>query len=252
MAKGHRMADARSSFPFHKDWWPAPVTLVSCGANKPGANRGANIWVVGVLGGPCDDPPLLTISPRSEMYSYKLIQELGEFVINFPTVQMIREMEYCGTHTGVEVDKWKACGFTAIPGKVVRVPLIAECPVNFECTVEKELRFKRSDGSEGEHVMVIGRIVQVNAIDRCVIDGRVQWDMVDTIYRARPRTWRALGPVLGYDCRKDPLPKPTEAAEVVNQRVALLDRLADAIRTTPYPTQVTTSSVHSRPKRNET
>lgn len=231
----------RASFSFYKDWWPAPVTLVSCGVNKPGAKRGANIWVVGVLGGPCDDPPLLTISPRVGMYSYKLMKDAGEFVVNFPTAQMVREMEYCGTHTGVEVDKWTACGFTPIPGRVVSVPLIAECPVNFECTIEDEMRFTRADGTEGEHVMLIGRIVQVNAHSRYVINGRLQWDMVDTIYRARPRTWRALGPVLGYDTRKDPLLKPTEAAELVNERVASLAGLADLIRQTPYPSQVTTS-----------
>jgi hypothetical protein len=38
----------------------------------------------------------------------------------------------------VVLDKWKACGFTPVPGKVVRVPLIAECPVNFECTIHDE------------------------------------------------------------------------------------------------------------------
>jgi flavin reductase (DIM6/NTAB) family NADH-FMN oxidoreductase RutF len=150
-------------------------------------------------------------------------------------------MEYCGTNSGVEVDKWKACGFTPVPGKVVRVPLIAECPVNFECRVHDVIELRRDDGTAGEHLMVLGRIVQVHAHERCVVDGVLQWDLVDTIYRARPRTWRALGPVLGYDCRKDPLAKPEEAAELVNRRVELLDGLADAIRATPYPTQVTTS-----------
>jgi flavin reductase (DIM6/NTAB) family NADH-FMN oxidoreductase RutF len=236
-----KVAEPRSSVPFYKDWWPAPVTLISCGLNEPGAKRGANIWVVGVLGGPCDDPPLLTISPRVGMYSYKLMKEIGEFVVNFPAAHMVREMEYCGTHTGIEVDKWKACGFTAVPGQVVRVPLIAECPVNLECTIEDELRFTGTDGVEAEHVMLIGRIVQVNAHDKYLINGRLQWDMVDTIYRARPRTWRSLGPVLGYDCRKDPLLKPVEAAELVNERVASLAGLASLIRQTPYPTQVTES-----------
>jgi flavin reductase (DIM6/NTAB) family NADH-FMN oxidoreductase RutF len=232
--------EPRTSFEFRKNWWPAPVTLISCGVNRPEAKRGANIWVVGVLGGPCDDPPLLTISPRVGMYSYKLLAEVGQFVVNFPTPQMVREMEYCGTHTGVEVDKWKACGFTPIKGTIVDVPLIAECPVNIECVIEQQIRFERDDGEDGEHELMIGRIVHVNAHSKYMINGELQWDLVDTIYRARPRTWRTLGPVLGYDARKEPLAKPQEAAELVNRRVATFNDLADDIRRTPYPTQVAT------------
>jgi flavin reductase (DIM6/NTAB) family NADH-FMN oxidoreductase RutF len=232
---------ARTSFPFSKNWWPAPVTLISCGVNAPDPradHRGANIWAVGVLGGPCDDPPVLTISPRIGMYSYKLLVDIGQFVVNFPTPQMVREMEYCGTHTGLEVDKWKACGFTPIKGKVVDVPLIAECPVNFECVIEKQIRLTRDDGSDGEHEIMIGRIVQTHAHEDCVVNGELHWDLVDTIYRSRPKTWRTMGPALGFDARKGPIPRPQEAMELIEKRAATFEGLADIIRQTPYPTQL--------------
>lgn len=230
--------EPRASFPFKKNWWPAPVTLISCGRmTPPPGERPANIWVVGVLGGPCDDPPLLTISPRVGMYSYKQMIDVGQFVVNIPTPLMVREMEYCGTHTGAEVDKWKACGFTPIKGTVVDVPLIAECPVNFECVIEKQLTFEREDGRPGEHEIMIGRIVHVHAHQRCLVNGELQWDLVDTIYRSRPRTWRVMGPVIGFDERKALIAKPKEAAEAIEARVRTYDDLADAIRATPYPTQ---------------
>ncbi len=198
----------------------------------------ANIWVVGVLGGPCDDPPLLTISPRIGMYSYKQMTEVGQFVVNIPTPQMVREMEYCGTHTGAEVDKWQTCGFTPIAGKVVDVPLIAECPVNFECVIERQLQFARADGTPGEHELMIGRIVQVHAHERCLVNGELQWDLVDAIYRSRPRSWRTMGPVIGFDERKTKLSKPQEAAELIARRVETFEGLADVIREMPYPTQI--------------
>ncbi|MEQ9108013.1 MAG: hypothetical protein RLQ25_10580, partial [Alphaproteobacteria bacterium] len=53
-------------------------------------------------------------------------------------------------------------------------------------------------------------------------------------------TWRTVGPVIGYDARKDPLPKPEEAAEIVNSRVKGYEKLADIIRATPTQTQVRT------------
>jgi len=230
--------EPRSSFPFKKNWWPAPVTLISCGPMHPDkGQKPANIWVVGVLGGPCDDPPLLTISPRVGMYSYRQMTELGQFVVNIPTPHMVREMEYCGTFTGAEVDKWETCGFTKIPGDVVDVPLIAECPVNYECVIEKQLIFDREDGTPGEHEIMIGRIVKVHAHDQCLVDGELQWDLVDTIYRSRPRSWRVMGPIIGFDERKTPLDKPEEAAEIVAERARTFERLAEAIRATPYPTQ---------------
>lgn len=213
-------------------WWPAPVTLISCGVRRP------NIWVVGLVGGPCDDPPMVAISPRSRLYSRELMVESGGFVVNFPTAHMVREMEYCGTNSGIEVDKWSACGFTPVPGTEVNAPLIAECPVNLECTIASTVEFMRDDGSPGEQQMMLGRIVAVHAHSRYVVDGDIQWDMIDTIFRARPRTWRTLGPVLGYDRRKGPLAKPEEGAELVERRVETLDQLADTIRAVPYPTQV--------------
>lgn len=231
------MAEPDVYFPFKKNWWPAPVTLISCGINRPDQERGANIWVVGVLGGPIDDPPLLTISPRTSMYSYSLMKEYGEFVVNFPAPNMIREMEYCGTNTGLEVDKWKACGFTPAPGRAVQVPSIAECPVNLECRIESDTSFTTEAGEEAEHRMILGRIVGVRAHEKYLVHGELQWDMVDTIYRARPRTWRALGPVLGYDTRKAPLVKPREAADLIEQRTSSLAALAETIRATPYPSQ---------------
>ncbi len=227
------MTAPRSSFPFAKNWWPAPVTLVSCGVDPPGTRNGANIWVVGVLGGPNDDPPLLTISPRTNMYSYRLMDEHKQFVVNIPTVEMVHEMEFCGTHSGIEVNKWAVCGFTPVKGDVVDVPLIAECPVNFECVVERQLSFDREDGTPGEHEVMIGRIVRVHAHDSCLIDGELHWDLVDTIYRSRPRTWRALGPVLGFDERKSPLATPQHAKELIDARAQSLTALRHALEESP-------------------
>jgi hypothetical protein len=71
-----------------------------------------------------------------------------------------------------------------------------------------------------------------------MVNGELQWDLVDTIYRSRPRTWRTMGPALGFDERKTPLSKPKEAAELIARRVESYEGLADVIREMPYPTQI--------------
>ena len=206
--------EPRISVDFGGNFWPAPVNLISVGVEKP------NIFTLGIIGAPCSKPPMVTISPRPQRYSYQLLKEVGQFVINFPTADMIDEMYFCGTRSGRNVDKWEACGFTPVKGQVVDVPLIAECPVNVECLVEQEISFKHPDGRDGSHVCIIGRIVHLNCHERYFIDGQLQWDLIDLIFRTRPGTWRALGPVLGYDPRKHLPDDPRLAAQRVNERTA--------------------------------
>jgi flavin reductase (DIM6/NTAB) family NADH-FMN oxidoreductase RutF len=211
--------ESRISGDFDGNFWPAAVNLISVGVQKP------NIFTLGIVGAPCSRPPMLTLSVQPHRYSYQLLKEVGQFVVNFPTAEMVDEMLYCGTHSGREVDKWAACGFTPIKGQVVDVPLIAECPVNIECTLEQEVRFQNADGSDGSHVCVIGRIVHLNGHEKYFIDGELQWDLIDLIFRARPGTWRALGPVLGYDERVGAPADPRLVAERINERTAQLKGL---------------------------
>jgi flavin reductase (DIM6/NTAB) family NADH-FMN oxidoreductase RutF len=205
----------------HADgFWTAPVELISTGVEKP------NIFTMGILGAPFDYPPAVAITPRVHRLSYTLMTENGQFVVNFPTVHMIEEMELCGLKSGRDVDKWELCNFTPIPGDVVDVPMIAECPVNLECIIDREIRLERDDGRESSHVLVIGRIVKLHCHEKYIIDGDLQWDLIDLIFRARPRTWRALGPVIGYHSTEGPPPDdPRLKPEALNRHAADLARL---------------------------
>ena len=217
------------SMEFKSDFWPTPVALMSVGVEKP------NFCTIAQMGGPVSTPPLVTIGLRPKEYSRELLKEVGQFVINFPTADMVREIEYAGMYSGRDVNKWEKCGFTPIKGKVVDVPLIAECPVNLECVVVQEMWLTRDDGREASQTLVIGRIVQLDCYEKYFIDGKLQWDLIDLILRAKPRTWRALGPVLGYDLVyfDGPSTNPRLAPELINQRTAGLANLLEINRKRP-------------------
>lgn len=226
--------ESRVSMGFrHRDgFWTAPVELISTGVDNP------NIFTLGIMGAPFDYPPAVAITPRPHRLSYTLMMKHKQFVVNFPTVHMVQEMKYCGSKSGRDVDKWKACGFTPIKGDVVDVPLIAECPVNLECIVDREIRVSREDGRDSSHVLVIGQIVRLHCREEYVIDGELQWDLIDLIYRARPRTWRALGPVIGYHSAKgsppdDPRLKPEALNEHAAELAGLLTRRPSPKQTNP-------------------
>lgn len=97
-------------------------------------------------------PPMVAISVGLTRYSHKLISESGEFVLAFPSEGMEDTLLFCGTHSGRDVDKFKATGLTPIKAKYVKPPLIAEATVNMECRVVGSIR-------TGDHTIFVGEIL---------------------------------------------------------------------------------------------
>lgn len=97
-------------------------------------------------------PPMVAISVGKTRYSHKLISQTKEFVYTFPGEDLEKEMLYCGTHSGRDVDKFKETGLTAMEAKFVKPPLIEECVANFECQVVGEY-------DAGDHTIFVGKIV---------------------------------------------------------------------------------------------
>lgn len=131
--------------------YPVPVVMVSCG-NKEGKK---NVITIAWAGTICSDPAMVSISVRPERYSYDMIRETGEFVVNLTTKDLAFATDWCGVKSGRDVDKFEAMGLTAAPGKVLKyAPIIEESPVNLECRVEQVLEL-------GSHHMFIARIEDV-------------------------------------------------------------------------------------------
>lgn len=122
-------------------------------------NNRANIITLGWSMPTSGYPPMVAISIGHTRYSYELISKTKEFVLAFPTEKMKKEILYCGTHSGRNVDKFKETGLTAIPAKLVKPPLIKECLVNMECRVAGELR-------TGDHTIFCGQITKAYASDK--------------------------------------------------------------------------------------
>lgn len=78
---------------------------------------------------------MVSISVRPERYSYDILRETKEFVINLTTKELAFAADYCGVKSGREVDKFKEMGLTPCPSKEIKAPGIEESPVNIECKV---------------------------------------------------------------------------------------------------------------------
>lgn len=133
---------------------PLPAVMVSCGTMEK-----ANVLTVAWTGIICTHPALTYISVRPSRYSYNIIKEAGEFVINLTTSKMAREADLCGMKSGRNTDKIKKCGLHTEPAFVVGAPVISESPLSLECKVKEIVPF-------GTHDMFISEIVSVS------VDGR--------------------------------------------------------------------------------
>lgn len=132
--------------------YPLPVVMISV-SDKEGRS---NIITVAWAGTVCTNPPMVSISVRPERYSYHMLKETGEFVINLTTRELAYATDYCGVKSGRDVDKFKEMNLTPVAGEKVKAPLIKESPVNLECRVKQVLPL-------GSHDMFLADVVAVHA-----------------------------------------------------------------------------------------
>lgn len=135
--------------------YPVPAVMVSCQreGEKP------NIITIAWAGTVNTNPPMVSVSIRPSRYSYEIIKETGEFVINLTTEKLVRAADYCGVKSGRDVDKFEILKLTPCKSQTVKAPGIAESPVNIECRV-KEIK------PLGSHDLFLAEVVHVG------VDGR--------------------------------------------------------------------------------
>ena len=145
--------------------YPIPAVMVTC-RDKAGND---NIITIAWTGTICTNPAMAYISVRPERYSYNIIKETGEFVINLTTKELTYATDYCGVRSGRDVDKFKELALTREEPSEVSVPLIKESPVNIEWKVVKIEEL-------GSHHMFVAQVVAVHA-DKKYMDEKGKFDL---------------------------------------------------------------------------
>ena len=167
--------------------YPVPAVMVTA-ADREGKS---NIITIAWTGTVCTNPPMAYISVRPERYSYGMLKETGEFVINLTTEKLVRATDYCGVKSGRDTDKWKETGLTPIPAQEVNVPLIKEI---------REL---------GSHHMFLARVVAVD-VDEAYLNeqGRFELQKAAPIVYSHGEYYglSSLLGTFGYSVRKKTVP----------------------------------------------
>ena len=137
--------------------YPLPAVMVSCQRKE----EKPNIITVAWVGTVCTDPAMVFVSIRPQRYSYDIIRETGEFVINLTTEQLTRAADYCGVRSGRDVDKFQEMHLTPCTSRNVSAPGIMESPVNIECKVKEIIKL-------GSHDMFLAEVVGVDVDEECL------------------------------------------------------------------------------------
>lgn len=145
--------------------YPLPVIM----ASVTDGNGNDNIITLAWTGTVCTNPAMLYISVRPQRYSYQMIQNTGEFVVNLTTEELAFATDYCGVRSGRDVDKFKAMHLTKEKATYVQAPMIGESPVSIECKVDSVQHL-------GSHDLFLAKVLAVHA-DEKYMDKNQKFDL---------------------------------------------------------------------------
>jgi len=120
-------------------------------------------------------PPLLLIGVAPQRYSHELIAGPKEFVVNIPTMDIIKETLFCGRRTGRKHDKFAETSLTPMPAKMIRPPIIKECVAHLECKLHQQIAM-------GDYTLFVGEVLTAYVNEGVFLNRKFDLENVKLIY----------------------------------------------------------------------
>ena len=136
--------------------YPVAVVLVTTGGEE------TNVFTCNRIASVSAEPPRLAIAVRPNRYSHTLMRKSREFVVNIPSPSQKTLTDYVGVVTGRDEDKIVTAKLDLASAIKIKTPLLASCPVNIECIVEREVELD-------SHTLFIG-LVQAVHVEEKLLD----------------------------------------------------------------------------------
>jgi len=150
---------------------PMPKVIVSC----RGTDGKNNALVVAYCCNCSYDPPMIMVGIVPSRYSYKIVKETGCFVVNIAAKDQKEMFDYLGSTSGRDEDKFSKLNIKVEEAVKINAPLLADCPINIECTVVDSIL-------TGSHEMFVGKIEYMHT-DKKIVDasGHIDYSKLDFI-----------------------------------------------------------------------
>lgn len=132
-------------------------------------------------------PPIVIISPSRRVrdnttkHTLENLKEVPELVIGNVNFEMVQQVSLASTEYEDGINEFIKSGLTMKPADLVKPPLIAESPVNFECKV---LEIKSLGELGGAGNLVIAEIVKIHINEKYLDDaGNLDQKQLDLVAR---------------------------------------------------------------------
>ena len=82
--------------------------------------------------------PIFMVAVRNSRHTFTIIEKASDFTVTVPTTDMREALMFCGSKSGRDVDKYKACRLKTAKAQQTVSPIVETPGIHFEC----KIRFK--------------------------------------------------------------------------------------------------------------
>ncbi|MBA7553592.1 Flavoredoxin [subsurface metagenome] len=79
--------------------------------------------------------PIMTVMVRKSRFTHHIIEKASSFTVGIPTDDLKEALNFCGTKSGRDFDKFKECNLTIVPAQKVDTPIINISGFHYECKI---------------------------------------------------------------------------------------------------------------------
>jgi flavin reductase (DIM6/NTAB) family NADH-FMN oxidoreductase RutF len=79
--------------------------------------------------------PIMTVAVRSSRHTFSIIDAAEDFTVTVPASDMSKEIAFCGSKSGRDVDKFEVCKLHIIESSKVISPVIKTPGYHYECKI---------------------------------------------------------------------------------------------------------------------
>jgi len=79
--------------------------------------------------------PMMMVLVRNTRHTFKIIEQSNNFCVSVPAKNMAKEIEFCGTKSGRDFNKFKECNFKIRKAQKITTPILDIPGIHFECRI---------------------------------------------------------------------------------------------------------------------
>lgn len=79
--------------------------------------------------------PILMVAVRDSRHTFKIMEKAKDFTVSIPVRGMEDAIQFCGTKSGRDFDKYRECGLEVANAQETVSPIINTPGLHFECAI---------------------------------------------------------------------------------------------------------------------